>query len=48
MTEEEIIQMYEEMKEYFKNEFPNFEQEPIRFKHYVKLFKFYKQRNTVT
>lgn len=44
MTDEEIQKMYEEMCEYYGDDMPNPEQEPLRFAHYVKLWKYYKQR----
>ena len=43
MTDEEALKMYEEMVEFF-GEVPNLEHEPIRFAYYVKLFKYYKER----
>ena len=47
MTDEEILLKYNELCEYYGNDLPNPEQEPIRFAHYVKLFNFYKQRSSV-
>lgn len=44
MTDEEATKIYENMKEYFTKDMPNPEQEPIRFSHYMKLFKFYMDR----
>lgn len=46
MTDEEATKIYEDMKEYFKKDMPNPEQEPIRFAYYMKLYKFYKERET--
>jgi hypothetical protein len=43
MTNEEVIKMYEEMLEWF-GQLPNPQHEPIRFAHYVKIYKYYKQR----
>jgi hypothetical protein len=45
MTDEELEKTLDEMREMFGSNFPNPEQEPIRFRHYVKLYKFYKERN---
>ncbi len=44
MSEEELEQTVNEMIEMF-GELPNPEQEPKRFAYYVKLFKYYKERN---
>lgn len=44
MTDEEAMQVYEKMKEQFKKDMPNPEQEPIRFAYYMKLLKFYMER----
>jgi hypothetical protein len=44
MTDEEIIEKYNSLKEYFKEDLPNPEQEPIRFAYYVKLYSFYRGR----
>ena len=41
MTDEQIIETYEKMKEVFGDALPNPEQEPIRFAHYVKIYKHY-------
>ena len=43
MTDEEVLKMYEDMLEYF-GELPNPEHEPIRFRHYVKVYRYYKER----
>ena len=43
MTDEEIIKMYNDMLEYF-GQLPNPEQEPIRFAYYVKMYRYYKQK----
>jgi hypothetical protein len=44
LTDEEVLKMYEDMLEYF-GELPNPEQEPRRFAHYVKVYKYYNARN---
>jgi hypothetical protein len=41
VTKEQIEKMYREMIEIFGDGLPNFEQEPIRFKYYVKLYEYY-------
>ena len=41
MTDEEALQFYNDMLEFFGS-LPNHEHEPIRFKHYVKVYKYYK------
>ena len=43
MTDEEVLKMYEDMLEYF-GELPNPEHEPRRFAHYVKVYKYYKEK----
>ena len=43
MTDEEVLQKYNEMLEYF-GALPNPEQEPIRFAYYVRLYRYYKER----
>lgn len=45
MTEKEILDTYKEMQDHFGDDLPNFEQEPIRFAYYVKLFKYTKDKN---
>lgn len=44
MTDEEVVKVYQEMREMFGS-LPNPEHEPIRFAHYVKLYRYYKSRN---
>jgi hypothetical protein len=44
MTDEEVIQFYNEMEEFFGT-LPNFEHEPIQFANRVKLFKYYKEQD---
>lgn len=44
MTDEELKTILDEMLIMFGDNLPNPEQEPIRFKTYVKWYKFYKQR----
>lgn len=41
MTDEEILKRYNELVEYYGDKLPNFEQEPIRFAHCIKLFKYW-------
>jgi hypothetical protein len=41
MTDEEVLDKYNRMVEQFGDNLPNPEQEPIRFKYYVKLFDYY-------
>jgi hypothetical protein len=44
MTDDEVLQFYNEMEEFFGS-LPNFEHEPIQFANCVKLFKYYKEQN---
>ena len=46
MTEEELEKIITEMQEMFGENFPNPEQEPVRFKTYVTWYKFYKERKS--
>jgi hypothetical protein len=46
MTEKEIIEMYEEMLKEWNGNLPNPEHEPIQFAYYVKLHKYYKQKES--
>lgn len=41
MTDEEVLKIYEEMLKIFGDDLPNPEQEPIRFAHFVKVYKHY-------
>lgn len=43
MTDEELNKIIDEMFDIFGT-LPNPEQEPIRFKHYIKLYRYYKSR----
>lgn len=44
MTDEEAMNLINEMQKMFGDDLPNLEQEPIRFAYYVKLYKFYTER----
>ena len=39
MTNEDISRHYDKMKEIFKDRLPNPVHEPLKFKHYVELYK---------
>ena len=43
MSDEEVLKMYDDMVEHF-GELPNPDHEPIRFAYYVRLYKYYKER----
>lgn len=43
MSEEEILKFVEDMEEFFGH-LPHPEHEPIRFAHYIKLYKYYLER----
>jgi hypothetical protein len=45
MTNEEIEIAYNEMVEMWGDKLPNPEQEPIRFAYYVRMYKYYKEKN---
>lgn len=42
MTDEEAIQIYNEMKACYGEKLPCPEQQPIEFKYYYQLFKYYR------
>ena len=44
MTDEEILKFYEELVEWFGDSLANFEHEPRRFAHQIKLYRYYKAR----
>ena len=46
LTDEELNKMLDEMYDRFDT-LPNPFQEPIRFAHYIKLYRFYKERELV-
>jgi hypothetical protein len=45
MTNEEIENAYNEMVEMWGNRLPNPEHEPLRFAYYVRMWKYYKEKN---
>ena len=45
MTNEEIEASYNEMVEMWGDKLPNPEQEPIRFAYYVRMYKYFKEKN---
>lgn len=47
MTESEVLAFYEELKQYYGDSLANFEHEPRRFAHQIKLYKYYKERSYV-
>jgi len=44
MSDEELLHHYNRMVEIFGDNLPNIEQEPIRFKYYVKLYRYFDMR----
>lgn len=48
MTETEVLQMYEELKEMFGESLPDPEHHPIQFQYYVKLFNYQRMVDKVT
>ena len=44
MTEEEIIKLYEEMKEHYGDKLANFEHHPLQFRYQVKCYRYYKEQ----
>jgi hypothetical protein len=45
MSDDEMKLIYNEMLEMFKG-LPNHKQEPIRFAHFVRLYKYYKNKDS--
>ena len=44
MTDEEVLNFYNELVEYYGDKLPNFEHEPRQFAYLVKLYRYYKSR----
>ncbi len=44
MTEQEIMDFYKELVEHYGDTLANPEQEPIRFAHQMRLYRYYKER----
>ena len=47
MTDEQIKAAYNEMVKMWGDRLPNPEQEPIRFAYYVRMYKYFKEKNNV-
>jgi hypothetical protein len=45
MTDEQIEAAYNEMVQMWGDKLPNPEQEPIRFAYYVRMYKYFKEKN---
>jgi hypothetical protein len=44
VTDEEAQAFYDELVEWFGDSLANYEHEPIRFRHQIKLYRYYKER----
>ena len=44
MTDTEIMQFYQELVEHYGDDLANFEHEPRRFAHQIKLYRYYKSK----
>ena len=44
MTEQEVLDFYNEMIEHYGDKLVNYEHHPIQFAHQVKLYQYYKER----
>jgi hypothetical protein len=42
MSDEEVLKLYEELMEFYKDKLANFEHYPITFAHQLKLYRYYK------
>jgi len=47
MTDEQIEAAYNEMVKMWGDKLPNPEQEPLRFAYYVRMYKYFKEKNNV-
>lgn len=45
MTDQQIEEAYNEMVKMWGDKLPNPEQEPIRFAYYVRMYKYFKEKN---
>jgi hypothetical protein len=45
MTDDEVLQAYDEMLKEWGDKLPNPIHEPIRFAYYVRMYKYFKERN---
>ena len=45
MTDQQIEEAYNEMIKMWGDKLPNPEQEPIRFAYYVRMYKYFKEKN---
>jgi hypothetical protein len=46
MTDEEALKRYNELVEHFGDKLPNFEHHPRQFAYCVRIYEYYKQRQT--
>lgn len=46
MTDEEVMQKYKELEEWYGDSLANPEHEPRRFAYQVKVYEYYKNRNS--
>ena len=44
MTDDEVIQFYEELVKHYGEKLPNFEHHPIQFANCVRMYKYYKEQ----
>lgn len=44
MTDDEVLKTYGMMQEIFGDDLPNFEHHPRQFEYYVKLYRYYHER----
>lgn len=48
MTEQEVLDFYNELKEWYGDKLANFEHYPKIFANQVKLYRYYKEKNNET
>lgn len=44
MTDEQALEVYNQMKDHFEDRLPNFEHYPRQFAYYVRLYQYYKKK----
>jgi hypothetical protein len=48
MTDDEVLNFYNELKEFYGDTLANFEHHPKQFQNQVKLYRYYKEKNERT
>lgn len=48
MTDEQALEFYNELQEFFGDKLPNFEHYPRQFAYYVRIYRYHKTRSNET